>query len=405
VAALDAEAGVISPGGVGYDINCGVRLLKTNLTYEEVSPYLPKLLDLLFQLVPSGLGSKGKVRLSMSELDTAVTEGVNWAIKRGYGWPEDAEFCEERGCMEAADVTKVSTTAKSRGLPQLGSLGSGNHYLEIQKVDKIFDQDTAKKVGIEQEGQITVMIHTGSRGYGHQVCSDYLRVMERATHKHGIRIVDRELVCAPGNSQECRDYFGAMAAAANYAWCNRQMITHWTREAFERTFGRSAEDLDMHLIYDVAHNIAKLEEHEIEGRRRKVWVHRKGATRAFPPGHEDIPAKYKDIGQPVLVGGSMQDCSHLLTGTEEAMKLTFGSTAHGAGRLLSRAAATKRFWGSQVKRSMEGRGILVKCASMAVLAEEAGPAYKPCDGVVSVCHNVGFSKKIVRLVPVAVTKG
>lgn len=405
VAAFDATEGVISPGGVGYDINCGVRLLRTNLTEQDIRPKLPQLLETLFRLIPSGLGSKGKIRLTHPELDTAVAEGVNWAIKHGYGWTEDAEHCEENGCMKNADPGKVSTTAKSRGAPQIGSLGSGNHFLEIQLVDKIFNSQGANQIGITQPGQVTVMIHTGSRGFGHQVCSDYLRIMERAVHKYNIHIPDRELACAPGTSPECKDYFDAMAAAANYAWCNRQLITHWVRQAFEQVYGTEAEKLDLHLIYDVAHNICKLERHKVDGETKEVWIHRKGATRAFPPGHPDLPKDYTTIGQPVLLPGSMQDVSYILVGTQKAMELSFGSTAHGAGRMMSRSAATKKFWGSEIKRQMESKGTLVRAASMSVLAEEAGLAYKPCDKVAQVSDVVGIATRVVRLVPIGVTKG
>lgn len=405
VAAMDVEEGVISPGGVGYDINCGVRLLLTNLKEKEVRPVLGRLIDTIFRLIPSGLGSRGRIRLSPRDLNEVAERGVEWAIERGYGWSNDAEFCEENGKMENADASKVSNRAKSRGIPQLGSLGSGNHFLEIQKVDRIFDSEIAKRIGINETGQVTVMIHSGSRGFGHQICSDYLRVMERAVHKYGIRLPDRELACAPGGSVEARDYFDAMAAAANYAWGNRQMMTHWVREAFEKTFGQSAETLGMRLLYDVAHNIAKLEEHEIDGKRKKVWIHRKGATRALPPHHPDIPDAHKDFGQVVLIPGSMEDSSYILVGTKKSMELSFGSTAHGAGRLLSRAAAVRQFRGSDIRRRMERSGILIRAMSFTVLAEEAGPAYKPCDRVAEVSDRVGIAKRVVRLVPIAVTKG
>jgi len=405
VSAMDAVEGVISPGGVGYDINCGVRLLRTNLTEKEVRPQLPQLLETLFRSIPSGLGSKGRIRLSPFELDVAVADGINWAIKKGYGWAEDAEHCEENGCMKNADPNKVSTSAKSRGAPQLGSLGSGNHFLEIQRVDKIYNPQVASQIGIKTLGQVTVMIHTGSRGFGHQICSDYLRIMERAVHKYHISLPDRELACAPGTSPEAKDYSDAMAAAANYAWCNRQMITHWVRQTFEQVFKQPAEKLDLYAIYDVAHNIAKLEKHRVDGDQKEVWVHRKGATRAFPPEHPDIPKDHKSIGQIVILPGSMEDCSHILVGTQKAMELSFGSTAHGSGRMMSRAAATKRFWGSEIKRRMEERGILVRAASMTVLAEEAGPSYKPNDKIAQVSDAVGLATLVARLTPLGVTKG
>ncbi|MGQ9543474.1 MAG: RtcB family protein [Candidatus Bathyarchaeia archaeon] len=405
VAATDYDEGVLSPGGVGYDINCGVRLLRTNLTESDVKPVLPRLLDTLFNYIPSGLGSKGQVKVSQTELDKVLSDGVEWAIDKGYGWPEDKEACEEEGCMEAADPSKVSSTAKSRGSPQLGSLGSGNHFLEVEKVDTIYDRGVAEAFGINGAGQILVFIHTGSRGLGHQVCSDYLQVMDRAVKKYGLNLPDRELACAPGKSPEAEDYYPAMAAACNFAWANRQMITHWTREAFEKAFNRSADELDLRLIYDVAHNIAKVEEHKVEGRLVKVYVHRKGATRAFPMGHQALPARYRGVGQPVLIPGSMGTSSWVLVGTEKSMMLSFGSTAHGAGRSLSRAAAKKRYWGEDVKRSLERQGVLVRAASMAVVSEEAPGAYKDVDRVVEVSHRLGIATKVARLTPIGVSKG
>lgn len=406
VAAFDHEEGVISPGGVGYDINCGVRLLRTDLTRSDVEPELPQILETLFHFIPSGLGSRGKLRLSQNDLVTVAREGVNWAIANDYGWKEDAEHCEERGSMAIADPDKISPQAKKRGLPQLGSLGSGNHFLEIQVVDEIYDANAAECFGITGKDQVTVMIHTGSRGFGHQICSDYLRVMERASQKYKISLPDRELACAPGKSREAEDYHAAMACAANYAWTNRQMITYWTRKAFERIFNKSAESLGMHLVYDVAHNIAKIEEHKLDdGKKRKVYVHRKGATRAFPPHHPEIPANYKDVGQPVIIPGSMGTASYLLVGSSKAMELSFGSTAHGAGRRMSRSAAKRRFWGRDVARGLKERGILVRAASMKVLAEEADPAYKDIDAVAKISNDVGIATLVARLVPRGVTKG
>ena len=407
VAAMDADEGVISPGGIGYDINCGVRLLKTDLNLEDVKPKIRELIDMLYTLVPSGLGSTGKIRIGRGELERVLAEGVEWAIDRGYGWSEDKENCEEKGCMDAADPDKVSSRAKDRGLEQLGTLGSGNHFLEVQVVDKIFNEEAAKTMGITHEGQVTVMIHTGSRGLGHQVCSDYLRVMEMAVRKYKIAIPDRELACAPTTSREAEDYFAAMSCAANFAWANRQCITHWVREAFERVLKKSADSLGLRLIYDVAHNICKVEEHIVDetGKVRKVWVHRKGATRAFPAGHRDIPKKYREIGQPVLIAGTMGTSSWVLLGNRKAMELSFGSTAHGAGRFMSRAAATRRFGGHEVKRKLESRGILVRAASMTVVAEEAPEAYKDVDRVAEVSHRVGIATKVVRLTPLGVVKG
>ncbi|MEM2666965.1 MAG: RtcB family protein, partial [Candidatus Bathyarchaeia archaeon] len=331
VAATDYEEGVISPGGVGYDINCGVRLLTTNLTEKDIRPKLVELTNAIFENVPCGLGSRRKdFKVTIHDLDRLAMEGVQWAIDQGLGWDEDAEHCEERGCMKNANPDKVSTNAKNRGLPQIGTLGSGNHFLEIQKVDKIYDEKTAKTFGIEQEGQVTVMIHCGSRGYGHQICSDYLRVMERAVHKYKIVLPDRELACAPGTSREAEDYYEAMACAINYAFVNRQAIMHWVRQSFQQVFKQDPEKFGLKLLYDVAHNIAKIETHKVNGEKKKVWVHRKGATRAFPPGHPEIPADYRSVGQPVIIPGSMGTSSWLLVGTEKAMEISFGSTAHGA---------------------------------------------------------------------------
>ena len=406
VAATDYYEGVISPGGVGYDINCGVRLLTTSLEEEDVRPRLPELVETIFANVPCGLGSRRRdFKLSRSDLEGVMMEGARWAVENGLGWDEDTKHCEENGAMENADPDKVSNSAVNRGLPQLGTLGSGNHFLEIERVDEIYDKEAAKVFGIKSIGQVTVMIHCGSRGFGHQICSDYIRVMERAVRKYGIKIPDRELVCAPGNSREAEDYFKAMACAVNYAFANRQAITHWVRESFEKVFRRSAEELGLRLVYDVAHNIAKVEEHRVNGKRQKVWMHRKGATRAFPPGSNLIPVDYRSVGQPVIIPGSMGTSSWLLVGTPKAMDLTFGSTAHGAGRMLSRAAAKRRFWGRDVKNSLEKAGIVVRAASNVVLAEEADPAYKDVDRVVEVSHQVGIATKVAHLKPIAVIKG
>ncbi|MCD6530279.1 RtcB family protein [Candidatus Bathyarchaeota archaeon] len=406
VAATDYYEGVISPGGVGYDINCGVRLLTTNLEEGDIRPRLPELVETIFANVPCGLGSRRKdFKLSRNDLNGVMMEGAKWAVENGLGWDEDIRHCEENGAMENADPDKVSNSAMNRGLPQLGTLGSGNHFLEIERVDEIYDKEAAEAFGIRSVGQVTVMIHCGSRGFGHQICSDYIRVMERAVRKYGIRIPDRELVCAPGNSREAEDYFKAMACAVNYAFANRQAITHWVRESFEKVFRRPAEELGLRLVYDVAHNIAKIEEHRVNGKRQKVWMHRKGATRAFPPGSSLIPMDYRPVGQPVIIPGSMGTSSWLLVGTPKAMDLTFGSTAHGAGRMLSRAAAKRRFWGKEVKNSLEKAGIVVRAASNVVLAEEADPAYKDVDRVVEVSHQVGIATKVAHLKPVAVIKG
>jgi len=387
--------------------NCGVRLVRTNLNEGDVRPALPRLLDALFNNIPSGLGSQGKIRVTPVELDKVVADGVEWAVDHGYGWSEDKKHCEEEGCMESADPARVSSTAKSRGHRQLGSLGSGNHFLEIEKVDQILDERVATHLGIQRVGQILVLVHTGSRGYGHQVCSDYLRVMERAVSKYHINLPDRQLACAPTKSPEAEDYLPAMAAACNFAWVNRQMITHWTREAFEKTFGKSADQLDMHLIYDVCHNVAKIENHIVDEdkHQKKVVVHRKGATRAFPPGHPDIPPEYREIGQPVLIPGSMGTSSWLLVGTSKSMELSFGSTAHGAGRMMSRAAAKRRWGPRDVEKTMADKGILLRAAEMGTVTEEAPGAYKDVDRVAEVSHQVGIATKVCRLVPIGVTKG
>lgn len=406
VAAVDAEEGVISPGGIGYDINCGVRVLRTNLTEKDVRPKLKELVDEIFKLVPPGVGETGHLRLSISEFDRAIAEGVEWAISKGFGWPEDKEFIEQKGSWDLADPSKVSERAKNRGKDQLGTLGSGNHFLEIQVVDKIFDEKAAKTMGIEQEGQILVMIHTGSRGFGHQVATDYLMVMERKMREWGLRLPDRELAAAPLKDKVAEDYLKAMAAAANFAWTNRQIIMHWVREAFKRVFG-SIEKIGLEIVYDVAHNIAKLETHEVDdkGTMRKVWVHRKGATRAFPPGHPEIPAKYREIGQPVLIPGSMGSASWILVGTHDAMKITFGTAPHGAGRMLSREAAIRSFPPQRVRAELEKRGIIVRSAETEVISEEAPEAYKNVDLVVETAHQVGFARKVVRQRPIGVVKG
>jgi len=406
VAATDYEEGVISPGGVGYDINCGVRLLTTNLNEKDIRPKLTQLTETIFETVPSGLGSRRKdFRLSVHELDRLLASGANWILDRGMGRTEDMEHCEENGCLEAANPDKVSSRAKKRGLSQIGTLGSGNHFLEIQKVEEILNPEVAKVFGIRREGQVTAMIHCGSRGFGHQVCSDYLRVMERAVHKYKIQLPDRELACAPGTTNEAEDYYQAMACAVNYAFSNRQAITHLVRESFEQTFKKRAEELELNLVYDVAHNIAKIEEHRVNNKRKKVWIHRKGATRAFPPGHEKVPADYKAVGQPVLIPGSMGTNSWILVGTPKSMKVSFGSTAHGAGRTMSRSAAKRQFWGGDVKKTLEERGMVIRSASQVVLAEEADPAYKDVNRIAEVSDKIGIATRVVRLAPLAVVKG
>ena len=404
VAAMDAEEGMISPGGVGYDINCGVRLLRTNLKEQDVRPKLKELVNDLFNSIPSGVGSKGAIRLSSSQLDEVLVKGVPWAIDNGYGTKEDAEVCEENGHMDKADPNKVSDRARKRGAPQLGSLGSGNHFLEIQKVAEIHDEEAAKRMGIEQ-GQVTILTHCGSRGFGHQICSDYLRISEQALKKYNISLPDRELACVPNSSEEGESYRKAMFTALNFAWCNRQMITHWTRKSFERVLKQSEADLEMNLVYDVSHNIAKVEKHTIDGKQKSVVVHRKGATRAFPANREEVPKKYRDLGQPVFIPGSMGTGSWILLGQPNSMNLTFGSTAHGAGRTMSRTKARQNYTESQVKKFLSDKGIEVKALTRDGIVEETPQAYKDVDSIVNVSHELGIATKVAKLVPIGVIKG
>ncbi|MCJ2564242.1 MAG: RtcB family protein [Candidatus Thermoplasmatota archaeon] len=405
VAGMDPDEGVISPGGVGYDINCGVRMLTTNLTVKDVSPKLKELIDTMFTNVPSGLGSKGKVRVDSRTLTQVLEEGAKWAVESGYGWQEDLEHLEEGGGMEGADSGKVSQKAIDRGKSQLGSLGAGNHFLEIQKVDQIRNEEAAKRMGVNELDQIIVMIHTGSRGCGHQIASDYIRKMEVAYRKYGIDLPDRQLACAPIDSPEGRDYFSAMACGANFAWTNRQMILHWIRESFEQVFGQKAEDMGLRVIYDVAHNIAKFEEHDVDGRRMKVCVHRKGATRAFGPGRPEVTSDYREFGQPVLIPGDMGTHSFLLLGTDEAMAQTFGSTCHGAGRVMSRRQATRMFRADEVRSQLQRKGIYVHAASMKGIVEEAPDVYKDILDVVKVASGAGISSVVARMSPMGVVKG
>ncbi len=405
VAAMDIKDGVVSPGGVGYDINCGVRLLRTSLSEADVRPKINQLINNLFLDVPSGLGSEGKIKVSQKEMNQLMVEGARWAVKRGLGFEEDLDVTEEGGCLAGANPDKISDKATKRGMPQAGTLGSGNHFLEIQVVKEIFDPHIASIMGITEIGQILVLIHTGSRGFGHQVCTDYLRVMEGAVSKYGIKLPDRQLACAPIESPEGQDYLAAMACAANYAWANRQCIAHWVRESLSKNFGKSPEELGVKQIYDVAHNIAKIEEHTIDGRKLKVCVHRKGATRAFPAGHKDIPRRYKEIGQPVLVPGDMGRCSFIAVGTQKAMDETFGSTCHGAGRMLSRGAARRSMKGIDIVRELESKGITVRAGNLPSLAEEASQAYKDIAEVIDVVHQAGISRKVAMAIPMGVIKG
>jgi tRNA-splicing ligase RtcB len=405
VAATDTKNGVVSPGGVGYDINCGVRLLRTSLSESEVRPRIDQLINALFHNVPSGLGSEGKIRISQKDMNQLMIEGARWAVKRGLGLDEDLDATEDGGFLSGADPSKVSDRAVKRGMPQAGTLGSGNHFLEIQTVKEIFDPQVASVMGITDIGQVLVLIHTGSRGLGHQVCTDHLRIMEQAVARYGIKLPDRQLACAPVESREGQDYLGAMACAANYAWANRQCIAHWVRESFCEVLGKSFDKLGMRQIYDVAHNIAKIEEHAVDGRAMKVCVHRKGATRAFPAGHRDTPKRYQDVGQPVLVPGDMGRCSFVAVGTQKAMSETFGSTCHGAGRILSRGAAKRAIRGADIIRELGSRGIIVKAGSISALAEEASQAYKDVAEVIDVVHQAGISRKVAMATPVAVIKG
>ncbi len=397
------EEGVISPGGVGYDINCGVRLIRTELTVKDVKPKIKELIDAIYENVPSGLGSTGKLRLSISELDKVLDRGVRWAIENGYGWDEDIERIEERGSWELADSTKVSNVAKRRGAPEIGTLGSGNHFLEVQVVDKVYDERLAKAFGIF-EGQVTIMIHTGSRGLGHQVASDYLQIMERAMRKYGTIPPDRELASIPYNTPEAQDYVKAMAAAANYAWTNRQIITHWVRQSFQQVFKVDPEKLGMHLVYDVAHNIAKIEEYDIDGKRKKVVVHRKGATRAFPPGSPEIPDIYRPYGQPVLIPGSMGTASYVLAGVETGVKSWY-TAPHGAGRWMSRSGAKREKTYKEVVQELESKGIYLRASNVATVIEEMPEAYKDVDRVAQVAHAVGIGRLVARMRPIGVTKG
>ena len=389
--AFDAEKGVISSGCTGFDINCGINLIRTNLTYDDVKDKMKELIPALFDKIPCGVGSKGKLRIDNKELDKVLVQGVNWAVENGYGTKDDIEHTEEKGCMKGVDPTTISDLAKKRGRPQLGTLGAGNHFLEIQKVDEIFDEDIAKRFGLFKD-QIVIMLHCGSRGLGHQVASDYLKIHEKAAQKYGINLPDKQLVCAPVDSKEGQDYFSAMKGAVNYAFTNRLVMTHWIREVFADVFGKDWKSLDMKTVYALAHNITKLEEHKIDGKLQKVYVTRKGATRSFP-------------GDPVLIAGSMGTASYVLVGTETAMEKTFGSTCHGAGRALSRHAAIKKFRGEDIQKDLEAKGEVIMATNPKVLAEEADGAYKPIDHVIESVHGAGISLKVTRNIPLGVCKG
>lgn len=407
VAAFSTKDGVISPGGIGFDINCGVRLIRTGLTLDEVKPKMNALMDALFKMVPAGVGSSGLVKLNANTFREVMTKGADWCIENGYGWQEDRDRIEESGHMKGAKPAKVSQKAISRGIDQLGTLGSGNHYLEIQVglTDQIYDPDIAKAYGITIPNQVFIMVHCGSRGFGHQIATDYLQTFLNSMNKHGLKILDRELACTPFNSSEGQDYFGAMVCAANSAFANRQVITHRIREAFSEVFKRDPKEMEMHIIYDVAHNIAKLEKHVIDGEQKEVIVHRKGATRSFAPKDQAVPEIYRKVGQPVIVGGSMETGSYLLSGTQKAEDMTFGSTCHGAGRVMSRTEAKRRVRGTELRQRMTDRGMVVRAVSMSGLAEEAGLAYKNIDEVVNAVDSIGISKKVIQLRPLGSIKG
>ena len=407
VAAFRTDTGVISPGGIGFDINCGMRLLRTALTEDEVRPRLGDLVNALFAAVPSGVGARGFVRLSEEEFRDVMRQGAGWCVEHGYGWPEDLMVTEGGGCLPGADPAHVSARALTRGRDQLGTLGSGNHYLEIQVVrpEGIADPHVARVFGVDRPGQVAIMLHCGSRGFGHQIGTDYLRLFDGAMHRWGITVRDRELACAPFRSPEGGAYFAAMTAAANAAFANRQVITHRVREVMGRVFGRDPRALGLSVVYDVCHNTAKLEEHVVDGGRVELLVHRKGATRAFGPGAADVPAAYRAVGQPVIIGGSMETGSALLVGTTHAMEETFGSTAHGAGRTMSRAQAKRRVWGETLLEDMRRRGIIVRAASKSGAAEEAGFAYKDLGEVVDVVHRLDISRRVVWLTPIGNIKG
>ncbi|MGH2705161.1 MAG: RtcB family protein [Actinomycetota bacterium] len=405
VAATDVGAGgVVSPGGVGFDIGCGVRLIRSDLAWEEVSPELPTLVDTIAARIPRGVGAGGLRRLSASEMDELIVQGVHWALGEGIGWEDDEEHAEDHGRMEGADPEAVSARAKDRGAGQLGSLGAGNHFVEVQVVDEVFDETAAKAMGLFAD-QVVVMIHTGSRGIGHQTCTEEVRAFDRVMRRLDLRTPDRQLACAPVEDADGQRYLKAMAAAANFARVNRHVLADGVRDCFQRVFRRGPHHLAMNLVYDVSHNIAKLERHVVDGREREVCVHRKGATRAFGPGHPELPDRYRDVGQPVLIPGSMGSASFVLVGTNESAELAFSSTCHGAGRMMSRKQAVKRMSGQQLRQELEKQGILVRASQPKLLAEEAPYAYKEAAEVVRVCDKVGLSKVVARLRPVGVVKG
>ncbi|MCI4320743.1 MAG: RtcB family protein [Thermoplasmata archaeon] len=404
VAAFDLAEGVVSPGGIGYDINCGVRLLKTNLTVEEIRPWLRDRIDALYREVPTGVGSKGGLSLSTGEMREVLAGGASWAVEHGHGRAEDLDVQEENGQHRGADPGQVSDSARKRGLRQLGTLGSGNHFLEVQAVDEVYEPEFARALGLTP-GLVTVMLHTGSRGLGHQVATDWIARMDERLRSEGVTLVDRQLSCAPIASEDGQHYLGAMAAGANFAWANRQLITAGVRRAFRNVFGRPDESMDLSVVYDIAHNIAKEERHEVDGGIRPVLVHRKGATRAFAAGREEVPAAYREFGQPVLIPGDMGTASYVLVGLPSAMQRSFGSSCHGAGRRLSRHAAVREFRYDEVTRALTAKGIVVRAASREGVTEEAPGAYKNVDEVVKVAEGAGLTRRVARLVPLGVVKG
>jgi Uncharacterized conserved protein len=405
VAAFDINEGIISPGGIGYDINCGVRLLRTNLKYEEIKPKLKEIVNEIFRNVPAGVGETGKIVLSPGQFKDAVEEGLEWSYREGYAWKEDLEHVESYGRLKDASIEYISDLAIRRGIDQLGTIGSGNHFIEIQIVDKIFDKDIANKLGIYEEGQVTILIHTGSRGFGHQIASDYIDLGLKKYREEINKLPDKELVYLPFQSEDGNNYWKSMSAAANFAWNNRQIITYFIRKSFQKVYSHPIEDMGLNVIYDVAHNIAKIEEHKVDGKKKKLIIHRKGATRAFPPGSEELVEDYRSIGQPVLIPGSMGTASYILIGSEKSMELSFGSSAHGAGRNMSRAAAKRSFNYNEIIKNLEEMGIYVKSTTKEGVVEEVPEAYKNVDEVVKVTDQLSISKMVVRLRPIAVIKG
>ncbi|MBL6966584.1 MAG: RtcB family protein [Anaerolineales bacterium] len=404
VAATRYPDGVISPGAIGYDINCGVRLLGSQIEYEAARPWMDDLATALDKNCPSGVGKGGHLKLNEKQLECVCTDGARWALSKGYATRDDVRRTEEGGQLKGADFSKVSPRAKKRGLTQIGTLGAGNHFIEVDLIAEIYDDEAALAMGLH-EGCLALQIHCGSRGFGHQVCTDYVREFQGAVKRYGINLPDRELVCAPMNSPEGENYLAAMRCAANYAFVNRQVLAHWARAAFDEVLTGKVKDPWLYQVYDIAHNMGKLETHDVEGIRMKVCVHRKGATRAFGPGYEGLPEEYRKIGQPVLVPGSMGTSSWVLVGTEGSMQRSFGSTCHGAGRTMSRSKAKKQIWGEDLRNTLEKEGIRIRAGSLAGLAEEAPAAYKDVDAVVDTVAGAGIAKKVARLVPLAVVKG